>query len=171
MSVLDYTGKIKSICDLLGSISINVNEDEMVQVCSASHNGSTRLGRQSWREKSLLLSSTFNQCYWLKRTMSELRPRRWKDICSSQFVWWMRTRLRRQNRSILPISRRELKPSARKQKPLRKLRKKGELPCQTRSANNATYLQLLWESWPPRRRVARRLWCLTSHDLTPRVVL
>ena len=125
MSVLDYTGKIKSICDLLGSISINVNEDEMVQVCSASHNGSTRLGRQSWREINLLRSATFNQCYWLKRTMSELRPRRWKDICSSQFVWWMRTRLRRQNRSILPISRRELKPSARRWKPSRNLQKKG----------------------------------------------
>ena len=33
MSVLDYTAKIKSICDSLGSININVDEDEIVQVC------------------------------------------------------------------------------------------------------------------------------------------
>ena len=33
MSVSDYTAKIKSICDSLGSININVDEDEMVQVC------------------------------------------------------------------------------------------------------------------------------------------
>ena len=32
MSVSDYTAKIKSICDSLGSININVDEDEMVQV-------------------------------------------------------------------------------------------------------------------------------------------
>ena len=33
MFVSDYTAKIKSICDSLDSININVNEDEMVQVC------------------------------------------------------------------------------------------------------------------------------------------
>ena len=33
MSVSDYTAKIKSICDSLGSININVDKDEMVQVC------------------------------------------------------------------------------------------------------------------------------------------
>ena len=33
MSVTDYTAKIKSICDSLGSINVNVDEDEMVQVC------------------------------------------------------------------------------------------------------------------------------------------
>ena len=33
MSMSDYTVKIKSICDSLGSIIINVDEDEMVQVC------------------------------------------------------------------------------------------------------------------------------------------
>ena len=33
MSVSDYTAKIKSICDSLGSININIDEDEMVQVC------------------------------------------------------------------------------------------------------------------------------------------
>ena len=33
MSVSDYTAKIKSICDSLGSINISVDEDEMVQVC------------------------------------------------------------------------------------------------------------------------------------------
>ena len=33
MSVSDYTIKIKSICDSLGSINVNVDEDEMVQVC------------------------------------------------------------------------------------------------------------------------------------------
>ena len=30
MSVSDYTAKIKSICDSLGSININVDDDEMV---------------------------------------------------------------------------------------------------------------------------------------------
>ena len=33
MFVSDYTAKIKSICDLLCSININIDEDEMVQVC------------------------------------------------------------------------------------------------------------------------------------------
>ena len=33
MFVLDYNAKIKSICDSLGSININVDEDEIVQVC------------------------------------------------------------------------------------------------------------------------------------------
>ena len=33
MSVSDYTTKIKSICDSLGSININIDKDEMVQVC------------------------------------------------------------------------------------------------------------------------------------------
>ena len=33
MSVTDYTAKIKSICDSLGSINVNIDEDEMVQVC------------------------------------------------------------------------------------------------------------------------------------------
>ena len=33
ISMSDYTAKIKSICDSLGSININVDEDEMVQVC------------------------------------------------------------------------------------------------------------------------------------------
>ena len=33
MSVSGYTIKMKSICDSLDSININVDEDEMVQVC------------------------------------------------------------------------------------------------------------------------------------------
>ena len=33
MLVSDYTVKIKCIWDSLGSININFNEDEMVQVC------------------------------------------------------------------------------------------------------------------------------------------
>ena len=33
MSVSDYTSKIKSICDSLGSINVNINDDEMVQIC------------------------------------------------------------------------------------------------------------------------------------------
>ena len=33
MSVSDYTAKIKSICDSLGSINVNIDEDEIVQVC------------------------------------------------------------------------------------------------------------------------------------------
>ena len=36
MSVSDYTVKIKIICDSLGSININVDKDEMVQVCLGS---------------------------------------------------------------------------------------------------------------------------------------
>ena len=43
----------------------------------------------------------------------------------------------------------ELKPLATRRKPSRKLLKKGELPWRTRSANNATYLQLLWKARPP----------------------
>ena len=33
MSISDYTAKIKSICHSLGSINVNVDDDEMVQVC------------------------------------------------------------------------------------------------------------------------------------------
>ena len=33
MFLSDYIVKITSVCDSLGSININVNEDEMVQVC------------------------------------------------------------------------------------------------------------------------------------------
>ena len=32
-TVSDYTAKIKSICDSLGSININIDDDEMVQIC------------------------------------------------------------------------------------------------------------------------------------------
>ena len=33
MSMADYTSKIKDICDSLTSVDVNVEEDEMVQVC------------------------------------------------------------------------------------------------------------------------------------------
>ena len=33
MSATDYTAKIKSICDSLGSINVNIDDDEMVQTC------------------------------------------------------------------------------------------------------------------------------------------
>ena len=33
MSMSDYTTKIKSICDSLGSINVNIDDDEMVQIC------------------------------------------------------------------------------------------------------------------------------------------
>ena len=33
MSVIDYTSKIKDICDSLASIDVNVEEGEMVQIC------------------------------------------------------------------------------------------------------------------------------------------
>ena len=33
MSVTDYTAKIKRIFDSLGSINVNIDEEEMVQVC------------------------------------------------------------------------------------------------------------------------------------------
>ena len=33
MSMSDYTAKIKSICDSLGSINVNIDDDEMVQIC------------------------------------------------------------------------------------------------------------------------------------------
>ena len=33
MSVSDYTAKINNICDSLDSINVNVDKDEMVQVC------------------------------------------------------------------------------------------------------------------------------------------
>ena len=36
MSMMDYTAKIKSICNSLGSINVNIDEDEMVQVCFGS---------------------------------------------------------------------------------------------------------------------------------------
>ena len=33
MSVSDYTAKIKILCDSLGFINVNIDEDEMVQLC------------------------------------------------------------------------------------------------------------------------------------------
>ena len=33
MSIMTYTLKIKEICDSLDSISVNVNDDEMVKIC------------------------------------------------------------------------------------------------------------------------------------------
>ena len=33
LSVVDYTSKIKDICDSLASINVNIEESEMVQVC------------------------------------------------------------------------------------------------------------------------------------------
>ena len=33
MSITSYTLKIKELCDSLGSISVNVDADEMVQIC------------------------------------------------------------------------------------------------------------------------------------------
>ena len=33
MSIISYTLKIKEICDSLGSISVNVDDEEMVQIC------------------------------------------------------------------------------------------------------------------------------------------
>ena len=33
MSITSYTLKIKELCDFLGSISVNVDDHEMVQIC------------------------------------------------------------------------------------------------------------------------------------------
>ena len=33
MSITTYTVKIKELCDSLGSIGVNIDEDEMVQIC------------------------------------------------------------------------------------------------------------------------------------------
>ena len=33
MSVSDYTAKIKSVCYSVGSINVNIDDDEMVQIC------------------------------------------------------------------------------------------------------------------------------------------
>ena len=33
MSVIDYTMKVKQICDALGSTNVMVDEDEMVLIC------------------------------------------------------------------------------------------------------------------------------------------
>ena len=33
MSITTYTLKIKEICDSLGSIGVNIDDDEMVQIC------------------------------------------------------------------------------------------------------------------------------------------
>ena len=89
----------------------------------------------------------------------EPRPNQDQDVGRTnvllEFGWWPKTRLRRK-RSIPPMSRRELKPSARSRKPSWNLRKKGELPCRTRSANDVIYLQLLWQNRQPRRGVPKK---------------
>ena len=33
MSITTYTLKIKDLCDSLGSIGVNIDDDEMVQIC------------------------------------------------------------------------------------------------------------------------------------------
>ena len=33
MSIVSYTLKIKELCDALGSINVNIDDDEMVQIC------------------------------------------------------------------------------------------------------------------------------------------
>ena len=33
MFVIDYTTKIQEICDVLGSINVMVDEEEMIQLC------------------------------------------------------------------------------------------------------------------------------------------
>ena len=85
MLVLEYTAKIKSICDSLGSINVNIGEDEMVQVCLGNLAHRFDLIRTTIvARETLIHSSTSNQCYWLKRTTSKPRPIHRKDKFSSR---------------------------------------------------------------------------------------
>ena len=55
MSVADYTSRIKDICDSLASINVNVEEEEMVQVClgGLAHKFGSFLTAVCRKEKSL----------------------------------------------------------------------------------------------------------------------
>ena len=111
MSVLDYTVKIKSICDSLGSINVNVDEDEMVQVC---------LGGLAQRFSPLRMAimvrgnpdSFFNlqSLLLIEENHIQIKSKTSEGkIFFSKLGWWPKTRSRRK-RSIRPIPRRELKP-------------------------------------------------------------
>ena len=62
-SVVNYTTKIKEICDSIASVNVNVEEDEMVQDCLgglASKFGAFRTAVCT--ERIRLRFSSFNQC-------------------------------------------------------------------------------------------------------------
>ena len=65
MSITSYTLNIKELCNSLGSISINVEDDEMVQICLGGLTPRFGAMRTVVRNE--------NQCYWLKKTMFEPR--------------------------------------------------------------------------------------------------
>ena len=46
MSITSYTLKIKELCDSLDSISINVEDDEMVQICLGGLQSGKRMARR-----------------------------------------------------------------------------------------------------------------------------
>ena len=80
MSITTYTFKIKELCDSLGSISVNIDDDEMVQICLGGL--ATRFDTMRTailaREKS-----PSNQCYRSKKTMCVLIGNRFVALCSA----------------------------------------------------------------------------------------
>ena len=64
MSITSYTLKNKELCDSLASINVNVDGDEMVQICldALAPQFDTMRTTSSLQEK-ILLPSTFSRCY------------------------------------------------------------------------------------------------------------
>ena len=155
MSVTDYTAKIKSICDSLGSINVNIDEEEMVQVCLgglAQRFNPLRtaiLARDTppsfFNLQSMLL---VEENHVQSKTYTSEGQMLFSDSDSGQ-------RRGRSGRGRFNLSH-EGNPKFRQEQPSRNLRKKGELPRRTRSANDATYVQLLRQNRPSRRGVPKK---------------
>ena len=73
MSISNYTLKIKELCDSLGSINVNIDDDEMVQIC---------LGGLAPRFNTI--RSVVLRCCWLKKTTSEQEATHLTVRCSIQ---------------------------------------------------------------------------------------
>ena len=85
MSIMAYTLKIKELCDSFGSISVNIDDDEMVQICLsglAPRFGAMRIAVLA-REKSTP-SSRSNQRYWSKNTTCVQGAMSRKATCSTR---------------------------------------------------------------------------------------
>ena len=153
MSVTDYTAKIKSISDSLGSINVNIDEEEMAQVCLGG------LAQRFNPLRTAILArdtppSFFNLQSMLLVEENQVQSKTY--TMEGQMLFSDSDRRSKRKRSIRPIPRREFTIWARTRKPSRNLHKKGEFPCRTRSANDATYVQLLRQNQPSRRGVPKK---------------
>ena len=141
--VSDYTAKVKSICDSLGSINVNINEDKMVQVCAGG------LAQQFNPLRMVILARETPPSFFNVQSMLLVEENhiQTKTNTSEGQMFFSESdggrRRGRRGRGRFDLSQRNL-------------RKKGELPRQKRSANHATYVQLLRKTRPSQRGVPKK---------------